>query len=240
MSNVVVVFDFDRTIIDGDSDNWVVTQLGLTPLFDLLFSTIPWNSLMNRMMEELHSQGRTIKDIKECLEQMPLNPNIISAIKFAHSMGCDLRIVSDANQFFIKTILEHYQIFGLFTKIITNPTFVDDEGRLKILPYQDDKLSPHGCSLCPSNMCKGMILSHIQAFARENGKNTIIYVGDGGGDYCPTLNLGENDHVMPRKKYPLWRRIVGNPSLVKAVVHDWSDAEELRAKLLHLLSSQAP
>ncbi|CAO2841583.1 unnamed protein product [Amaranthus hypochondriacus] len=85
-----------------------------------------------------------------------------------------------------------------------------------------------------------MILSHIQAFARENGKNTIIYVGDGGGDYCPTLNLGENDHVMPRKKYTLWRRIIGNPSQVKAVVHDWSDAEELRAKLLHLLSSQAP
>lgn len=42
----MVIFDFDRTIIDGDSDRWVVTQMGLTPLFDQLASTLPWNSLM--------------------------------------------------------------------------------------------------------------------------------------------------------------------------------------------------
>ena len=43
---VVVVFDFDKTIIDCDSDNWVVDELGLTPLFTQLLPTMPWNSLM--------------------------------------------------------------------------------------------------------------------------------------------------------------------------------------------------
>ncbi|KAL2930179.1 Thiamine phosphate phosphatase-like protein, partial [Bienertia sinuspersici] len=154
MSKLMVVFDFDRTIIDGDSDRWLITHMGLTHLFDQLVSAMPWNSLMNRMMEELHFQGKTIEDVGECLKQMPLHPKIISALKFAHSMGCDLRIVSDANQFFIKTILEQHHVAGLFTDIITNPSYVDDEGRLRIVPYHDIKLAPHGCSLCPSNMCK--------------------------------------------------------------------------------------
>ena len=44
--DTVVVFDFDRTIIDGDSDNRVITEMGLTGLFNKLRSNLPWNSLM--------------------------------------------------------------------------------------------------------------------------------------------------------------------------------------------------
>ena len=102
MVQMVVVFDFDRMLIDDNSDRWVVTQMGLTSLFNKLRSTLPWNSLMDRMMRELHS------------------------------LGCDLRIISDANQFFIAKILDHHGLVGCFLQIITNPSFVDDEGRLRI------------------------------------------------------------------------------------------------------------
>jgi hypothetical protein len=46
MAGVVVVFDFDKTIIDCDSDNWVIDELGFTDLFEELLPTMPWNSLM--------------------------------------------------------------------------------------------------------------------------------------------------------------------------------------------------
>lgn len=39
------------------------------------------------MLEELHSQGKTIEDIAECLRKMPLHPKIIEAIKSAHDLG---------------------------------------------------------------------------------------------------------------------------------------------------------
>ncbi|XP_021750952.1 thiamine phosphate phosphatase-like protein [Chenopodium quinoa] len=237
MSKIVVIFDFDRTIIDEDSDRWVITNMGVTPLFNQLYSTLPWNSLMNRMMEELHIQGKTIEDIGDCLKQMPLHPKIISAIKSAHSMGCELWIVSDANQFYIKTILEQYHLLEFFKEVTTNPTFVDDEGRFRIMPYHDSKLLPHGCNLCPPHMCKGLILERIQTSAEENGKSTTIYIGDGGGDYCPSLKLRGNDHVMPRKNFPLWKRINSDPSLVKASVNDWSNGEELESTLIHLIST---
>ncbi|GAB4852749.1 hypothetical protein Ancab_016958 [Ancistrocladus abbreviatus] len=230
----VVIFDFDRTIIDGDSDDWVVTQMGLTHLFRQLISTMSWNSLMNKMMEELHSRGKNTEDISQCLRQTPISPSIISAIKSAYSFGCDLRIISDANEFFIKTILKHHGMAECFTEIITNPTFVDKEGRLRILPYHE---SPHGCNLCPPNMCKGLIVKHIQASVSQSRKKTFIYLGDGKGDYCPSLKLGEVDHVMPRKKFPLWERIHCNPTFIKAKVHEWSTGAELEKTLLHIVST---
>lgn len=46
MADIVVVFDFDKTIIDCDSDNWVVDELHATELFNQLLPTMPWNSLM--------------------------------------------------------------------------------------------------------------------------------------------------------------------------------------------------
>ncbi|XP_057968525.1 thiamine phosphate phosphatase-like protein isoform X2 [Malania oleifera] len=217
----VVVFDFDRTIIDGDSDNWVVVEMGLTQLFHQLRPTMPWNSLM----------GKTVHEIADCLKRVPLHPRIIAAIKGAHAFGCDLRIVSDANQFFIETILEHHGLLGCFSEIITNPTFADEEGRLRIFPYHVLNSTPHGCRLCPSNLCKGLVIERIRASVSQNGGRRFIYLGDGNGDYCPTLKLIEGDHVMPRRNFPLWERIRSNPMLIKAEVHEWVDGEELEKVL---------
>jgi pyridoxal phosphate phosphatase PHOSPHO2 len=184
MVKVVVVMDFDRTIIDDDSDRWVINEMGLTDFFNKLRSTIPsWTSLMDTIMKELHSKGITIENIAHCLQRAFLHPNIASAIKSAQSLGyvcvlllfllfliyicarklfnlilffrCDLRIISDANLFYIETILEHHNLLGCFSEINTNPTFVDEKGCLHVTPFHDSTtLPPHACQLCPPNMCK--------------------------------------------------------------------------------------
>ncbi|XP_077217141.1 inorganic pyrophosphatase 1-like [Tasmannia lanceolata] len=238
MAGIVVVFDFDKTIIDCDSDNWVVDELGATQLFNELLPTMPWNSLMDRMMKELYSMGKTIEEIADCLRRAPLHPQIIRAIKSAYALGCDLRIVSDANFFFIETILKHHGLFDYFSEINTNPSFVDEDGKLRIFPYHDFDSSPHGCNLssCPPNMCKGVVIERIRASVSAERNKQIIYLGDGKGDFCPSLKLGEGDYVMPRKKFPLWDLICSSPPLsLKAEVHEWSNAEELETVLLHLI-----
>ncbi|XP_042512833.1 inorganic pyrophosphatase 1-like [Macadamia integrifolia] len=236
MAGIVLVFDFDKTIIDCDSDNWVVDELGFTQLFNELLPTMPWNSLMDRMMRELHSHGITIEQIEECLKRAPLHPRIITAIKSAHALGCELRILSDANRFFIETILKHYGLMDYFSEINTNPSFVDEEGRLRITPYHDFTSSPHCCNNCPPNMCKGLVIERIQASTFAEGKKRFIYLGDGKGDYCPSLKLNEGDRVMPRKNFPLWEMIRSNPLLIKAEIHEWSYGEELERLLLHLIN----
>ncbi|KAL2342609.1 hypothetical protein Fmac_003894 [Flemingia macrophylla] len=235
----VVVFDFDRTLIDDDSDRWIVAEMGLTHLFNQLRQTMPWTSLMDRIMEELHSHGITADHIVQCLKRVPLHPNTVSAIKSAHALGCDLRIISDANLFFIRTILEHRGLLGCFSHIYTNPSFLDSEGRLRITPFHDSTLSPHACPLCPPNMCKGLVMDQIRDSSPGNERR-FIYLGDGSGDYCPTLKLKGGDFVMPRKNYPLSNRIHSDPKLVAAEVHDWSNGEELENILLNLINKLGP
>ncbi|KAL0319355.1 UNVERIFIED_CONTAM: Inorganic pyrophosphatase 2 [Sesamum angustifolium] len=209
MAGIVVVFDFDKTIIEVDSDNWVVDELGATDLFNQLLPTMPWNSMMDRMMRELHAQGKTLEDIKEVLRRAPMHPRVVPAIKKAHALGCDLRIVSDANMFFIETILDHLDIKDCFTEINTNPSYVDDQGRLRISP--------------------------IQASIAKEGKKRMIYLGDGSGDFCPSLKLKEGDFMMPRKNYPVWDLICENRALLRAEIHEWADGAELERVLLELI-----
>uniref|UniRef100_A0ACD5VSM7 Uncharacterized protein n=1 Tax=Avena sativa TaxID=4498 RepID=A0ACD5VSM7_AVESA len=92
MAGVVVVFDFDETIIDVDSDNWVVDNLGATELFDRLLPTMPWNTLIDTVMGELHAQGKTLHDVAEVLRAAPIDSHVVAAIKAAYSLGCDLRV----------------------------------------------------------------------------------------------------------------------------------------------------
>ncbi|CAN6237600.1 unnamed protein product [Urochloa humidicola] len=70
----LVVFDFDKTIVDCDSDNWVVDALGATRRFDDLLRRLPWNTAIDAMMGELHAAGNTPEDLRACLRAAPLSP----------------------------------------------------------------------------------------------------------------------------------------------------------------------
>ncbi|GAA0139459.1 phosphatase [Lithospermum erythrorhizon] len=236
MDGIVLVFDFDKTIIDVDSDNWVVDGLGATDLFNQLLPTMPWNTLMDTMMKKLHAQEKTIQDVEEVLSRTPIHPRVVPAIKSAHALGCDLRILSDANLFFIETMLNQLGIRHCFSEINTNPSYVDDEGCLRIVPYHDFHSSSHGCERCPPNMCKSLILERIQTSVEKEGKKRMVYLGDGIGDFCPSLRLKEGDFMMPRKDYPVWDLICNNRQLLKAEIFEWTDGEELENVLLQLIN----
>ncbi len=73
------------------------------------------------------------------------------------SLGLKQFIVSDANTFYIDTILEHYGVRECFDGIYTNPaSVVEDAGsqRLTVAPHQPWE-TPHRCELCSLNLCKG-------------------------------------------------------------------------------------
>ncbi|XP_056176751.1 thiamine phosphate phosphatase-like protein isoform X2 [Syzygium oleosum] len=233
MAEVVAVFDFDKTILDCDSDDWVVDKLGLSEVFDRLRPTLPLNSLMDRMMMELHSRGKTMEEIADCLKEAPLHPKIVSAIKSAHASGCDLRILSDSNVFFIETILRHHGLIDCFSEINTNPGSVDAQGRLNISPYHDFYHLSHGCKICPPNMCKASLMDRIRSSASAERKKRFIYVGDGNADLCAGMKLEEADVLLPRKGFPVWDLICRNPTLIKARVREWTDAAELKTVLLN-------
>ena len=73
---------------------------------------------------------------------------------------------------------------------------------------------------------QGMIVERIQASIAKEAKRRMIYLGDGIGDFCPSLKLREGDFVMPRKDFHAWNLINKNRTLVKAAVHEWTDGQE--------------
>ncbi|XBI03375.1 hypothetical protein VPH35_131798 [Triticum aestivum] len=199
------------------------------------------------MMGELHSQGKTIDEIAGSIRTAPLSHHVVAAIKAAQALGCELRILSDANAFFIDTVLAHHGLAGYFSEISTNPASVDAGGRLGITPHHDFRhgsCSSHGCTLatCPPNMCKGKVmegmlqeLSAAAAAAGMRRPSRVVYLGDGRGDYCPTLKLAERDYMMPRKGYPVWDLIAGDRRAVRADVHGWADFKDLETVLLDII-----
>ena len=59
-------------------------------------------------------------------------------------------------QVFIEEFLNHHGILSLFGRgITTNGGVFKEDGRLDVQPHHSDTGAPHGCSLCPPNMCKG-------------------------------------------------------------------------------------
>jgi len=67
----------------------------------------------------------------------------------------EMIIVSDANTFFIETVLKHHGLHKAFNEIFTNPAQFDQNGLLLIQNYPKRN---NCCSQCSSNMCKSAIV----------------------------------------------------------------------------------
>lgn len=54
----------------------------------------------------------------------------------------------------------------------------------------------------------------------------IMYVGDGGGDFCPCMRLRECDVVCCRKGWALHKKLECVPD-VKAALHSWQNGADV-------------
>jgi len=160
------------------------------------------------------------------------------AVRMLAEAGVTQMIVSDANTIYIDEPLRHWKLRDNICKIVTNPAEWDDKGLLKVRRYVDpDK--PHGCVTCEEtpNICKGIIMDKEVFTMRKDRR--IIYIGDGGGDFCASLRMSKNDILFARtraksldgadaRNFTLARRIE-DPKYPTPVceVKLWTDGKEL-------------
>ncbi|CAN0181836.1 unnamed protein product, partial [Pylaiella littoralis] len=230
------------SLVNENSDTWVVKQLGeeLTPEFRRLMKEeqLGWTQTVNRQMRSLWEKGVSKSEIKWSMSRLPVFPRMLEAACLAGKAGAQQAVVSDANTVFIEEFLKHHGIRGLFGKgVSTNRGVFTEDGRLDVQPYHISRDVPHGCSLCPLNMCKGIILDGLLA-APKGGKgrvfDMVIYIGDGGGDYCPALRLRPQDLLLARegeeggRQYGLRQRIEkGEGGPMACRVLPWRNGEDV-------------
>jgi len=224
MSSPLVVWDFDWSLVNENSDTYVIERLDPSGRIwadaeKKLRRGTEWTPLMDWALGQLHDAGHTLQALSDALVTIPVLDGALAAVTAARAAGAEQRILSDANDMYIASILESRGIANIFSVVETNPTSSGADGRLRVRPHQPDA-APHGCPHCPPNLCKGAVL---ERWLSELSPCRCVYVGDGSGDYCPATRLRAGDVVLARQSphdslLALCRK---RPDTIAATVLEW-------------------
>lgn len=139
----LAAFDFDHTIIDVNSDMYINKLIADAakpsrhhhhkyPAHVEEHSC--WTQRMNAVFEYLHSsRGVTQTEYVRCLSEIQIDESMKQLLTRLKRTGYQLAIVSDANSFFIETILKENnlaELFDLEADVLTNKACFDSNGRL--------------------------------------------------------------------------------------------------------------
>ena len=165
----LAAFDFDHTIIDVNSDTYInklITEKESSSDKHKYPAHIEghksWTQRMNGVFDYLHSNfSITEDDYRKCLSEIQVSESMKQLLRFLKQTGYHMAIVSDANTFFIETILNANNIKDLFENIFTNKASFDTNGRLVVTQFNETYKSgrkPFKCStnICAENICKGI------------------------------------------------------------------------------------
>ncbi len=208
-TRLLLMMDFDHTIIHDNSDLWIRRVLPEHKVPEEIQQSYKhhesWTQFMGEIFTYMHSLGVTPAQVVDCMHSMSFVPGMVELIEYQQANPVmDCIIVSDSNSVFINTILDSKALLTSVNTVFTNPAEFDSTGCLRIRPYHQ-----HNCKNCPANLCKGAVL---RTFLEQQEKQGITYsriflVGDGSNDFCPVPGLGVDDVVFPRQGYRLMRMI---------------------------------
>ncbi|RHZ63532.1 hypothetical protein Glove_329g52 [Diversispora epigaea] len=246
------VFDFDWSLIDENSDTWIIEQFSptLRAQMNKLREEYQWTDLMNYLVGKLYDQGISKQQIEQMLAKIPFHVDMISALKLIKEANHNIIIISDSNTIFIEEILKAHGILDLFSGIISNPANWQDNGQLNIQRLMPKTDPPHNCkNKCAENICKGKELMNYlttlssassQDYNNDDEKKVnyydqIIYVGDSSNDFCPATRMSRNDILLVRKDYSLERFIKkllttndkDLPTSINPRIIYWKDGSEI-------------
>ena len=211
------VFDFDHTLIQENSDTFVLSLCGAELREQLLASRGAfggWTNFMDHAFSLIHGQGRTKEEILDHMKKIRFYDQALKAVHAIHeSETADCIIVSDSNTIFINTTIEECGVKGFFSAVFSNPAHFDMNDRLHVRAYHS-----HSCERCKGapNLCKGHVVEEYRQL--HTGYDRVVYIGDGRNDYCPCLTLTQKDVVICREGYAL-AELLGQSTSCRARVN---------------------
>ncbi|XP_015366727.1 PREDICTED: probable phosphatase phospho2 isoform X1 [Diuraphis noxia] len=218
LENMLAVFDFDHTIVDGNSDVVAIDLINPTSLVPNR-KDFPnnWTQYMQRVFDIIKTIEIPAEQIIDVVSLMRPNDGMPKLIRTLYENNVDIIVASDSNSLFIDNWLKHNKLSDIVSSIYTNPALIVNSA-IKIEPYTFQ----HKCNWCTTNMCKGAI---VEEYALNTNKkyDKILYFGDGKNDLCPVLKLTKNDIAFPRLGYILEKLLKSH--ITPAKVIPWSTGE---------------
>ncbi|KAM8889854.1 pyridoxal phosphate phosphatase PHOSPHO2 isoform 1-T2 [Synchiropus picturatus] len=234
----LMVFDFDHTLVDDNSDTWVIRCLPGQTIPDSLRNSYRrghWTEFMGRLMNYIGDQEVLPDQVRKVMETIPFTAGMTDLLAFIseNKNTIDCIVISDANTMFIDWILHAAGLQQAVDKVFSNPAKFNDLGYMEVHCHHS-----HDCDRCPVNLCKKKVLNMYLSECMERGVEyqQIFYVGDGGNDFCPTACLRGHDVIMPRKGYTLERLLANledkkDEASLRARVIAWSNGTEILEQL---------
>ena len=177
----MILWDFDFSLWMEDNTDTIVLKSLAPDVYASLKEkrTQPWTELMDECLGKLQEKGIDELQIRKYFASMPFQ-NAAIVRRF-----CNVKhvIVSDANTMYIDALVEAHLGSNSFDAIFSNETYrKDHSGLLGIRAHHE-----HHCPTCPKNLCKSKVVAeYLKSSSRSFDR--IIYVGDGGNDFCPIQN----------------------------------------------------
>ncbi|GAA5865280.1 hypothetical protein JCM1840_003975 [Sporobolomyces johnsonii] len=195
-------------------------------------ATTQWTDNVAQHLVKLHQEGKTRADVEGALQGLPVHPAMkrgVQTVKARADPQATFLCLSNSNSVFIDTILRHHGLENQFDEIITNPAHFRDDGLLELKRRVDPNGPQHDCTVgCSPNMCKG---AELEEFMKRHGGwdafDQVVYVGDGGNDYCPLKHLRSGDLALVRMYRELSRRIAKEGDALKCTIVPWGGAWEV-------------
>ncbi|RKP40457.1 phosphatase phospho-type [Dimargaris cristalligena] len=241
LASTLAAFDFDWTLIDEDSDTFLLDTLSkpISEKFHAAVRESPWIYAINESTQALGRSGVSRARVEWALDKLQMKPAVVEMLHYIKEQGADLYVISDANTFTIEHVLKRHGVLDLFSGVVANPAewtsmTASQPPLLTIKPYNPAS-GPHGCTresvvvqgqTCTFNLCKGQVIARL---IRQGGYRHTVYAGDGANDFCPSCQLNSTDFVLPRTGKTL-NAILSDPdsrAQITAKVMYWSTVEDL-------------
>ncbi|KAI8462493.1 MAG: hypothetical protein J3K34DRAFT_462905 [Monoraphidium minutum] len=255
---VLLLVDFDKTLTDFDAGERLVGELApeLAPQLAALQMPANFVPLTNDVLSEMQRRGVGRDALLAALQRMgaELPACVLSdcntlfighVLAGARLQGCVQEVISNSAAFERVAARPDDAVgVGLGAPPAAGggaaaaPLQRSSCHRLVVAPRRGPAAGPHGCPLCPSNLCKG---DEVAALSAASCYRRVVFAGDGANDICPALRLGPADAVLARRGHALAAYLEaaaagGGGAAPAAAVHYWETHDQLAA-LVELLTS---
>ena len=240
LKKYILIFDFDETIINGDSEDDLLKNIFPKKEYDNIMNNL--NELdffegFNYYFKRMKELNITLKDINQALEKIKLSQKFDVLFNYLknNKSSYEIIICSSGIDYSIKHILNYYNYLDIFDNIISTKGYLKTENSEKLISVPKNQFN-HNCNLCPVSLCK---TTEIKKYLEKN-KNKfekILYVGDGSNDFCPAKNLlKKGDIVFPRFNNSLYKMIFENEKKneLKCEIVPWKSGDDIILKLKEL------
>ena len=227
----LLIFDMDQTISDLDTEFSCVEKYAPDLFKEMngdLYVKDHWIEFNNYIYKRMKDNNVSWEQISKYYQEMKLSPKFEELFKYIKNniSQYDCLIVSGNNEIVVNIILESHKIKDCFKDILCNKSFIDKENYIKIVSINEKY---EHCKDCSPFLCKSLIMEDYFKEKDINQYDKILYLADGGNDFCLSKKLREKDYVFPRKNYTLHKKIFkeNKKNEIKANIYSWENGEEI-------------